>query len=137
MKKIKLQSIAFVLFFVTVLTSCSNDNDNKPATPQSILKNAYVTDVSGPLKGKVNEELSYAVTFTVENGCGEFNKMADIYIGKEQGYQVEAKYPATCDIPGSQVRRTIYKVKSAVKGTFYLKFAKSETEFITTSVVIE
>lgn len=136
MKKFKLQSIALVVFLVTSLISCSSDNDSNPTTEQSIFKSAFATEVTGPSTGKVNEELSYLVTFTVENGCGEFNKMTDVNIDKESGYQVEAKYPATCSTDTPQIRRTTYKVKSAVKGTFYLRFAKSETEFITTAVVI-
>ncbi|MDR7370440.1 hypothetical protein [Flavobacterium aquidurense] len=137
MKNFKLQSIALIVFFVTLLTSCSNDNDT-PKVPEFVYKTSYVTAVNGPLAGKVNQELSYEVSFTVDNSCGEFNKMTDIELDKLPGYQVEAKYATSCTPPSQtpEVKRTIYKVKSAVKGTYYLRFTKSPTEFITTTVVI-
>ena len=127
-----------MLFCATIFTSCSSDNDSKtPVTPQPILKSAYATEVTGPTTGKVGDELTYMVSFIVDNACGEFNKMTDIEIKKEEGYQVEAKYPATCSTPDSpQTKRTAYKVKPTMKGTFYLRIAKSETEYIVTTVVI-
>ena len=139
MKKIKLKSVVFVLFSMAIFASCSSDEDTKnPETPQPIFKSAYATEVTGPTTGKVNEELTYMVSFTVDNACGEYNKMTDIEIKKEKGYQVEAKYPATCSTPDSpQTKRTAYKVKPTMKGTFYLRIAKSETEYIVTTVVID
>lgn len=135
MKKFKLQSIAALLFLVTILNSCSSDND----VPREnyIYKSAFVTSVTGPTTGKVNQELIYSVAFQVENGCAEFNKMTDVNIDKLDGYQVEVKYPATCSTNAPEIKRTNYKVSSKIKGTFYLRFAKSETEFIVTTVVIE
>ncbi|KOP38014.1 MULTISPECIES: hypothetical protein [unclassified Flavobacterium] len=136
MKKIKLESLAFVLFIMTVLTSCSSDND----TPQGdgyIYKSAYATTVLGPTTGKVGQELIYNISFQVENGCGEFNKMTDVEFNKESGYQVEAKYPATtCSLPDPEIKKTNYKIKTNLAGTYYLRIAKSETEFIVTKVVI-
>ncbi|MCV9929162.1 hypothetical protein OIU83_15965 [Flavobacterium sp. LS1R49] len=137
MKKIKLQSVLFVLFLVTALSSCSSDSD-KTTTPALIAKSAFVTEVTGPATGKVNEELSYNVMFMVENGCGEFNKFTEIQINKEIGVQVEAKYSsATCEDTKPQFKRTIHKAIYSNKGTYYMRFAKSETEFITIKVVIE
>ena len=138
MKKFKLQSLALTVFFATVFISCSSDDT--PHTPEFIYKTSYVTEVNGPTTGKVNQELSYEVSFYVDNSCGEFNKMTDIELNKLPGYQVEAKYATSCTptTPQTpQIKRTIYKVKSAQKGTFYLRFTKSETEYITTTVVID
>lgn len=135
MKKFKLQSAALILLFITVLTSCSSDVDTP--TDNFIYKSAYATDVSGPLTGKVGQELNYAITFQAENGCGEFNKLTDVEFNKELGYQVEVKYPGTaCSKPDPVNRVTIYKITTPKAGTYYLRVAKSETEFITTKVVI-
>lgn len=136
MKKIKFQSFAALVFIVALLTSCSSDNDNTP-TDTNIYKSAFATDVTGPTTGLVNQELTFNVSYEVENGCAEFHRMTDVNIDKLDGYQVEVKYPATCSTNAPEIKRTPYKVKSNIKGTFYLRFAKSETEFITKTVVIE
>ncbi|MNU03753.1 hypothetical protein D3C72_2478930 [compost metagenome] len=59
-------------------------------------------------------------------------------LGTVKGLQVEAKYPSeVCTQQVPEPKKTTYKFKSAVKGTFDIKFRKSETEFITTKVVID
>lgn len=136
MKKFKLQSLAALLFIVTVFTSCSSDNELPK--DDNIYKSSFVKEVFGPLKGKVNQELSYTVSFEVENGCGEFHQMTDVNFDKVNGYQVEVKYPPTCSINAPEIKRTVYKLTApAAAGTYYLRFAKSENEFLTTTVVIE
>ncbi|KRD10208.1 hypothetical protein ASE21_10835 [Flavobacterium sp. Root901] len=134
MKNFKLQSIALMLLFFVALTSCSSDDS---PNEDVVYKSAFATEVSGPLTGKVGQELSYAITFRVENGCGEFNQLTDVEFNKEPGYQVEAKYPkASCDRPDPENRVTIYKITTSKAGTYYLRIAKSETEYIVTKVVI-
>lgn len=136
MKKIKSQSIAIVLFFGIVLTSCSSDS-NTPDTSNEIYKSAFATNVSGPATGKVNQELSFEIAYTVENGCGEFNKLVDVEFRKEAGYQIEVKYPKTCALPQTEVRRYIYKTSWPAAGTYYVRVAKSDDEYVTAQVVIK
>jgi len=136
MKSFKLKSALVVLFLSTAFVSCNNDDDHAVAPAKT--KVALVTEVKGPATGKVNEELSYDVTFIVDNACGEFDKISDVTIGSVKGLQVEAKYPSEiCTQQVPDPKKTIYKFKSATKGTFEIKFKKSETEFLTTKVVIE
>ena len=137
MKNFKFKSVFVVLFLATALISCSNDDD-EPTMPKPTTKVALVTEVKGPATGKVNEELSYDVTFIVDNACGEFSKISEVTIGTEKGLQVDAKYPSEiCTQQVPDPKKTIYKFKSATKGTFEIKFKKSDKEFITTKVVIE
>ncbi len=137
MKNFRFKSVFVVLFLSSALISCSNDDD-EPITPKPTTKVALVTEVKGPATGKVNEELSYDVTFIVDNACGEFSKISEVTIGTEKGLQVEAKYPSEiCTQQVPDPKKTIYKFKSATKGTFEIKFKKSDKEFITTKVVIE
>ncbi|QDW21315.1 hypothetical protein [Flavobacterium sp. KBS0721] len=137
MKNFRFKSVFVVLFLATTLISCSNDDD-EPTMPKPTTKVALVTEVKGPATGKVNEELSYDVTFIVDNACGEFSKISEVTIGTEKGLQVEAKYPSEiCTQQVPDPKKTIYKFKSATKGTFEIKFKKSDKEFITTKVVIE
>ena len=137
MKNFRFKSVFVVLFLATALISCSNDDD-EPTMPKPTTKVALVTEVKGPATGKVNEELSYDVTFIVDNACGEFSKISEVTIGTEKGLQVDAKYPSEiCTQQVPDPKKTIYKFKSATKGTFEIKFKKSDKEFITTKVVIE
>ena len=136
MRSFRLKSVLVVLFLVTALISCSNDDDK--VVDNGTTKVALVTEVKGPATGKVNEELSYDVTFVLDNACGEFSKISEVTIGAVKGLQVEAKYPSqVCTQQVPEPKKTVYKFKSATKGTFEIKFKKSETEFITTKVVIE
>lgn len=137
MKNFRFKSVFVVLFLATALISCSN-GDDEPTMPKPTTKVALVTEVKGPATGKVNEELSYDVTFIVDNACGEFSKISEVTIGTEKGLQVEAKYPSEiCTQQVPDPKKTIYKFKSATKGTFEIKFKKSDKEFITTKVLIE
>ncbi|MBF7091455.1 hypothetical protein IUY40_07875 [Flavobacterium sp. ALJ2] len=139
MKNFNLKSALTILFVVTALISCSTDkDDDESTTPEFTVKSALVTEVKGPETGKVNEELSYDVTYIVESACAEFGEISDVTIGTEKGLQVEAKYPSgACTLQVPDPQKTIYKFKSATKGTFDIKFKKSETEFVTAKVIIE
>ncbi|MET0944333.1 MAG: hypothetical protein ABWY22_02890 [Flavobacterium sp.] len=137
MKSFRLKSVLVVLFLSLAVVSCNNDDD-EIETPSPVAKAAFVTEVKGPATGKVNDELSYEVTFVVDNACGEFDKISEVTLGTVKGLQIEAKYPSeVCTQQVPEPKKTTYKFKSAVKGTFDIKFRKSETEFITTKVVID
>ena len=136
MKSFSLKSILVVLFLSIALISCSNDDDNP--TPSPVTKSALVTAITGPATGKVNEELSLDVTFIAENACGQFDRISEVMINKVKGLQVEVKYPSeVCTQQVPEPKKTVYKFKSAEKGTFEIKFKKSETEFLIHKVVIE
>lgn len=136
MKSIRLTSALVVLFLTTAFVSCSNDDD-KATAPENI-KAAFATEINGPEKGKVNDELSYDVTYLVDNACGEFVKISETKIGEVKGLQIDVKYPSgLCTQQVPDPKKTVYKFKSAEKGTFEIKFKKSETEFLTKKVVIE
>ncbi|WP_343617781.1 hypothetical protein [Flavobacterium sp.] len=136
MKSFKLKSILVVLFLLISIVSCSNDDDEKPVVPN--VKAVLVTEIKGPATGKVNDELSYEVTFVVDNACGEFDKISEVTIGAVKGLQVIAKYPSeVCTQQVPDPKKTVYKFKATAKGTYDIKFKKSETEFLTQKVVIE
>ncbi|TDP03392.1 hypothetical protein [Flavobacterium sp. 245] len=136
MKRFRLKSVLVVLFLSTALISCSNDDDKAESTVKT--KTAFVTEIKGPATGKVNDELSYDVTFTVDNACGEFDKITETTIGEAKGLQVIAKYPSeVCTQQVPDPKKTVYKFKATAKGTIEIKFRKSETEFLTQKVVIE
>ncbi|KAF2507166.1 hypothetical protein EYY60_21920 [Flavobacterium zhairuonense] len=136
MKRFRLKSVLVVLFLSTALISCSNDDDKAESTVKT--KTAFVTKIEGPATGKVNDELSYDVTYVVDNACGEFDKISETTIGEAKGLQVIAKYPSeVCTQQVPDPKKTVYKFKATAKGTVEIKFKKSETEFLTQKVVIE
>lgn len=136
MKSFKLKSVLVVLFLSIVFVSCNNDDDDKPTEP--VVKVAFVTEIKGPATGKVNDELSYDVTFLANNACGEFDKISETKIGEVSGLQVEVKYPSdVCTTQVPDPKKTVYKFKATAKGTFEIKFKKSETEFLIQKVVID
>ncbi|MDQ1165301.1 hypothetical protein [Flavobacterium sp. SORGH_AS_0622] len=136
MKSFRLKSVLVVLFLSIAFVSCNNDDDEKPVNQNT--KAALVTEIKGPATGKVNDELSYEVMYIVDNACAEFDKISEVTIGTEKGLQVIAKYPSeVCTQQVPEPKKTVYKFKSTVKGTFEIKFKKSETEFLTQKVVIE
>jgi len=136
MKSFRLKSVLVVLFLSIAFVSCNNDDDEKPVNQNT--KASLVTEIKGPATGKVNDELSYDITYVVDNACAEFDKISEVTIGTEKGLQVIAKYPSeVCTQQVPEPKKTVYKFKSAVKGTFEIKFKKSETEFLTQKVVIE
>ena len=137
MKSFKLKSVLVVLFLSIVSFSCNNDDDEKPVD-NPVSKAALVTEIKGPATGKVNDELSYEVFFVVDNACGEFDKISEVKIGTINGLQVIAKYPTgVCTQQVPDPKKTVYKFKATAKGTFDIKFKKSETEFLTKTVVID
>lgn len=135
MKSFRLKSVLVVLFLSIAFVSCSNDDDKVVVNP--ITKTALVTEIKGPATGKVNDELSYDVTFVVDNGCGEFSKFTEVTIGGVKGLQVEAKYLSEVCTQATELKKAVYKYKATAKGTIEIKFKKSETEFLTQKVVIE
>ena len=136
MKTLKLKSILVVLFLATAFVSCNNNDD--VSTFEPIVKVAFATEVKGPEKGKVNEDVNIEVSFNIDNPCGKFDKFVETTIGTEKGFQIQTIYESqACIQMIPEVQKTIYKFKSTEKGTFNVKFKKSETEFITKTVVIE
>ncbi|MDR7212127.1 hypothetical protein [Flavobacterium piscis] len=136
MKTLKLKSVLVVLFLATAFISCDNDDDK--ATTKPVIKVAFATEVKGPEKGKVNEDVNIEVSYNLENPCGKFDKFTETTIGTEKGFQILTKYESeVCILMVPELQTAIYKFKSAEKGTFNIKFKKSETEFITKTVIIE
>ena len=137
MKIFRIQSVLTMLFLAVSLVACSSDDNNKE-TPNTVSSAANVTGISGPSTGKVGVDINFDVSFIVDNACGTFDRISDISIGKESGFQVEAKYPTgTCANQTPTALHTVYTFSPQSKGTFEIKFKKSETEFLVKKVVIE
>lgn len=132
MKKFRLQTVAMILFVAVSLTSCSKDDDQ----PQVVTKTSLVTAVTGPTTGTPNQELSFTVTYAVENNCGVFSKFVETTTANTKQIEVQSKYEGTNCGTTAATKTTTYKFKPTASGTYILKFKKSATEFITQTIVV-
>lgn len=132
MKKLRLHTVAVVLFTAATFMSCSKDDDNN----QTISKTESVTQVTGPTTGTVNQEISLNVTYTVDGDCGTFEKTVETTTGNTKTIEVKVKYNKSkvCTQPTTQTM--VYKFKVTAAGTYILKFKKSATEFVTQTIVV-
>lgn len=138
MRIFRIQSVIAVLFLAVSIVACSGDDDNGKETPQTISRAANVTAISGPATGKVGVDINYDISFIVDNACGTFDRIGEASIGKEEGFQIEAKYPiGTCANETPTALHTVYTFSPQSKGTFEIKFKKSESEFVVKKLVIE
>ncbi|WP_264566014.1 hypothetical protein [Flavobacterium sp. N3904] len=133
MKKLRLQTVAMILFVAVSLTACSKDDDQ----PQLITKTSLVSAVTGPTTGVPNQELSFTVTYAVENNCGTFNKFIEITTEKTKQIEVQSKYEGTSCGTTPTTKTTTYKVTPVAEGTYTLKFKKTATEFVTQTIVVK
>lgn len=134
MKKFKLQAIALLVVVLSAFTSCSDD-DNQGL--DLVAKKSLVTAVTGPVEATLNQELSLAVTFAVDNNCGMFGKFVETTSGTTKNIEVEANYVGNNCNTTPTTKTATYKFKSATAGTYNLKFKKTATEFITHTIVVE
>lgn len=132
MKTVKLKMVAFVLFMAAGFMACDKDDD----VPPMIIKKSLVTNVTGATTGSVDQEIALNITFSVDNLCGAFNKLLKETTDKTTTIEVEAKYVGSNCGTVISTKKIIYKFKAASAGTYILKFKKSDTEYITHTIVI-
>jgi hypothetical protein len=133
MKKFRLQTVAMILFVAVSLTSCSKDDDQ----PQVVTKLSLVSAITGPTTGTPNQELSFTITYAVENNCGVFNKFVETTTENTKQIEVQTKYEGTSCGTTPATKTTTYKMKPTAEGTYILKFKKTATEFLTQTIVVK
>ena len=133
MKKFALKTLAVVLFVSTAFTSCSNDDESETI----ITKNELVSAVTGPETGAINQEVTFQVTYGVENSCGNFHQYLETISGNSKTIQVQTRYIGTNCATTAATKTEPYKFTLNTAGTYVFKFKSSATAFITKTVVIE
>jgi hypothetical protein len=133
MKKLRLQTVAMILFVAVSLTACSKDDDQ----PQAVTKTSLVSAITGPTTGIPNQELSFTVTYAVENNCGTFNKFVETTTENTKKIEVQSKYEGTSCGTTPATKTTTYKMKPTAEGTYTLKFKKTATEYVTQTIVVK
>jgi PBP1b-binding outer membrane lipoprotein LpoB len=133
MKKLRLKTVAMILFAAVSLTACSNDDDQ----PQEVTKTSFVSAIAGPTTGIPNQELSFTVSYAVENNCGTFNKFVETTVENTKQIELQSKYEGTGCGTTPVTKTTTYKMKPTAEGTYILKFKKTASEFVTQTIVVK
>jgi hypothetical protein len=91
-------------------------------------KNAFISAVTGPTVGIVNQELTLIVAYDVENRCGIFNKFPETTTENTKEIEVETNLECTDCGTTAVTKTTTYKFKSSVTGTYVFKFKKNQRQ---------
>lgn len=134
MKNSVLKSLILLLFVSINLSSCTDDETGGDTLT---LQREFVSAVTGPETGFINNPITLQVSFMADNACGSFNRFIETTAGNTKTIEVEAKYEGSqCATVLTSVV-TPYTFNVIVPGTFTFRFKKSATEFIVHTVVVE
>ncbi|MBN2616574.1 MAG: hypothetical protein JXR71_12855 [Bacteroidales bacterium] len=119
--------------FLTVVFfgSCSLDNQKCYHYEQ-----APVVATNTPDSGRVDQTIPIDVSFTVHNSCGAYNFTQETKDSTTLKIVVIASYDGCVCGEAMRTLHTTYDFKSDTAGTFYLKFAQSENEYLVDTLVI-
>lgn len=133
MKKFALKTLALVLFVSTAVTSCSTDDSGETVTSQ----NEFVTAVSGPETGVINQEVTFDVTYAVDNACGAFDSYVETVSGSTKTIEVKVKYVGSNCVAAPATKTEPYKFTINTAGTYNFKFKSSASAFITKTILVQ
>jgi len=117
----------FYLLLIIIFSISSCKKVNK-------IEKVIINSVKAPLSGEINKDIEFELTFSVNNGCGQFNRFIEYRKGKTVFVEIEAKYvgdACTMDIP---LRTVTYVFKTFISGEYYFKF-KTGKEIYTTKTI--
>lgn len=130
--------LVLFLFLIGGITSCDVGSDSNSGP---VYLYVATTGVSGPVTAAVNVEISLDVTFQVTSNCGTFHSFYEEGTVAERTITVLAQYDTAADCDKTAVTRVApYKFRSAVPGTYVLKFrvnnGTTSDSFITKTIVV-
>jgi len=115
---------------VVVSISCRSKIPDKNA------QIAYVNDVEAPATGTIRERLQIPVKFTVNNGCGSFNRFVESQNGTTRTIAVEATYTDGICTQALETKTVNYSFQPSIPGTYQLEFKSSPSESIRVAIKI-
>jgi hypothetical protein len=126
----------FIFLAVIAMAGCSKKSAPAQAQSQDCIKyaKAYVNRID---KASSGTDGATTVYFNVNSGCGQFNKFSEKKSGNTRTITVEAVYKGcmcTMDIPE---RKASYKFEEKTPGTYYLKFASAQNEYLIDTVIVK
>lgn len=122
------------LIWISLCINCNKKTENENCLSYS---KAFVTKIEGVNTAKVNEEVLISVYFSCYNGCGQFGNFEELTLAQNTIVQVNAKYEGcfcTQDVP---TRLVVYTFKKSQPGTYTLNFSKSNSSYITHSIIVQ
>lgn len=131
MKNFASKTFALVLF-VSTLFACSSDDGGESI----IVKRQSITAVEGPTEGNPSQEITLNVSYQVDNACGQFERFTEVVNGNTKTINIEARYTGGDCGNTVSTKMQPYKITIIQTGTYIFKFKKSETEFVTHTIVI-
>lgn len=123
----------FFFFLIITLFGCDKTPDEKCVS----FAKAPVTRIDGANAALINQEIILTVSFSCNNGCGQFGNFDEIISGNTSTITVIAKYVGcicTQDLP---IRQTIYKFKRSQPGTYDLKFLQTDNIYLTHTIIVQ
>jgi len=128
--KLKLLRASYLVLMMAIFTSCATDDDNNNFTYEIV----FVDEVSAQSSTTAGTPIIVEVKFTVNNGCGGFERFIESNDGFTRNIAVEASYVGGICTTALQTITVDYLFESETVGRHTLNFRSSPTEFI--SVVI-
>ena len=124
----------FSLSLLTLLLlSCQTDGEGECVT----YGQASTVGIEGPTTGRLDEVLPLVVSFSVNSGCGQFDRFTETGTGTARTVQVQALYAGCVCTTNVPIRQTTYTFKAAQPGVYEVKFWKSDTDFVTHTVTVQ
>ncbi|HEU4496806.1 MAG TPA: hypothetical protein VFR70_07115 [Flavobacterium sp.] len=125
--------LAAVLVITAALTSCSSEKEEGDTV---IIKNEFVTAVSGPATGNTNQEIIFQVTYNVDSSCATFSQYIQTTSSNLKTIEVQVKYLGDCS-PSPATATQPYKFVVIQPGTYTFKFKSGPSAYITKTVAVQ
>jgi hypothetical protein len=119
---------------VSVLFAC--EKENKEVEKEIIQHD--MTAVTGPASGAVNEGVPLSVTYTSLNGCDSIDTFTQVPAANTVSVRAfsYALSPNTVCTQALSTRTKVFNFVSSSKGTFELRFYKTDNSFFTHTLTI-
>lgn len=121
----------FAILIMLVAASCQKAEMNNPANADTatLVKQAAITIVNGPLTASVNQEVSFNVSWPYTGNCEKFKSFKTSTVKDTTHIKLFVATNANEDCTGKEVKRSsVYKFKAANPGTYILKFVGADNK---------
>ena len=130
----KTKNILTLIFSIVFFISCSDDEENNCTDYEEL---ANITAVQAPDVATVNESVDVAVTFSVQNSCGEFSDFNVSNSGMTTTIEVQAVYEGCACAQVITSRNATYTFNPEQTGEHTLRFRSGTDEFIEETILVE
>ena len=128
--------IISILYFIAIIyflaTGCKKKHDRNCVT----FRQGYAIAVSGKDSGNTNEDIKLQVSFSVMNGCGQFERFEEIREATSRRITIVARHTGCLCTQNIPVRETEYVFRATKTGTYYLQFAGPESTYVYDTLVV-